>query len=99
MVKKADLAAIVRSAGGGTRYRERPEPVEARTEEEGAKIYRQPGRQSTRPITAHFPREVRDQLKILAIEQDKTLQDLIAESFNDLFAKYGKPEIAPRGKG
>jgi len=38
-------------------------------------------------------------LKILAIEQNKTLQDLIAESFNDLFAKYGKPEIAPKGKG
>ena len=47
MAKKADLAAIVRSAGGGTRYRERSEPVEARTKEEGTKIYRQPGRQST----------------------------------------------------
>lgn len=99
MVKKADLAAIVRSAGGGTRHRERPELIPDRSEGDEPKTYRQPGRQSTRPITAHFPREVRDQLKILAIEQNKTLQDLIAESFNDLFAKYGKPEIAPKGKG
>jgi hypothetical protein len=44
---------------------------------------------------AHFPKPVRDQLKILGIQQDKTMQDLIAEVFNDLFAKYGKPEIAP----
>jgi hypothetical protein len=39
---------------------------------------------------------VRDQLKILAIEQKQTLHGLMAEAYNDLFAKYGKPEIAPR---
>ena len=39
---------------------------------------------------------VRDRLKILAIEEGKTLQSLIGEAFNDLFAKYGKPEIAPK---
>ena len=99
MPKKADLAAIVRNAGGGTRHREKVESLPIRTEHDGPKIYQQPGRHSTKPITTHFPREVRDQLKILAIEQNKTLQDLIAEGFNDLFAKYGKPEIAPKGRG
>jgi hypothetical protein len=46
----------------------------------------------------HFPEAVRNQLKILAIELGKrrTVQDLLAEAINDLFAKYGKPEIAPR---
>jgi hypothetical protein len=38
---------------------------------------------------------VRDQLKILAVQKNKTLHSLVAEAFNDLFAKYGKPEIAP----
>ena len=38
---------------------------------------------------------VRDQLKILAVEQGLTMQTLVAEGFNMLFAKYGKPEIAP----
>jgi hypothetical protein len=47
-------------------------------------------------ITVHFPKNVRDQLKILAIQQDTTLHNLIAEAFNDLFAKYGLPEIAPK---
>ena len=38
---------------------------------------------------------MRNQVKALAAEQGMTLQQLIFESFNDLFAKYGKPEIAP----
>jgi hypothetical protein len=54
-----------------------------------------PSRQGTRPITGHFPKDVRDQLKILAIERDQTVQGLLAEALNDLFAKYGKAEIAP----
>lgn len=47
------------------------------------------------PITFHMPEEVREQLKHLAIERKKTVHNLGAEAFNDLFAKYGKPEIAP----
>jgi hypothetical protein len=53
------------------------------------------GRAGTAPITVHFPRQVRDQLKILAVQNGTTLHGLIAEAYNDLFAKYGKPEIAP----
>ncbi|MFI5109734.1 MAG: ribbon-helix-helix domain-containing protein [Terriglobales bacterium] len=56
------------------------------------------GRGGTSPITVHFPKQVRDQLKILAVQQNKTLHALVAEAFNDLFAKYGKPEIAPADK-
>lgn len=57
--------------------------------------YQAPSRSGTAPITGHFPRQVRDQLKILAIEQSSTLHNLMAEAYNDLFSKYGKPEIAP----
>ena len=57
-----------------------------------------PSREGTRPITGHFPKDVRDQLKILAIERDQTVQGLLAEALNDLFAKYGKAEIAPTPK-
>ena len=59
----------------------------------------QPGRAGTAPITVHFPIEVRDQLKILAIEQRRPMHRLIAEALNDLFAKYGKPQIAPADGG
>jgi hypothetical protein len=99
MTRKADLVDALRSAGGSMRRKDPPPPEQIRPEpapqEESARPYRQPSRERTRPITAHFPKQVRDQLKILGIQQDKTMQDLIAEAFNDLFAKYGKPEIAP----
>ena len=36
----------------------------------------------TKPITVHFPKEVCDQLKILAVKQGTTLQALVGESFN-----------------
>jgi antitoxin-like ribbon-helix-helix protein len=32
---------------------------------------------------------------MLAAEHETTIQTLLAEAMNDLFAKYGKPEIAP----
>jgi septal ring factor EnvC (AmiA/AmiB activator) len=54
-----------------------------------------PSRRGQVPVTAHFPPDVRKQLKMLAVERDDTVQNLLAEAINDLFAKYGKAEIAP----
>jgi hypothetical protein len=53
------------------------------------------GRAATSPITIHFPKNVRDQLKILVAQNHKTMHVLVAEALNDLFAKHGKPEIVP----
>jgi hypothetical protein len=33
---------------------------------------------------------------MIAAEEETTIQELMAEALNDLFAKRGKPEIAPR---
>jgi hypothetical protein len=35
------------------------------------------------------------QLRALAVDRKTTVQNLVAEALNDLFAKYGKPELAP----
>jgi hypothetical protein len=40
------------------------------------------------------PTTARTQLRILAAEQDQTMQDLLTEALNDLFVKYQKPAIA-----
>jgi hypothetical protein len=32
----------------------------------------------------------------LAVDRRSTVQALLAEALNDLFAKHGKPEIAPQ---
>lgn len=50
-------------------------------------------------IAAHFPEDVRAQLKMIAAEQRRDVQDLLAEGLNLIFSKYGKPEIAPLRRG
>jgi hypothetical protein len=55
-------------------------------------------------LTGYFPPAVKLQLLELSLQRKKdtmqrvTIQDLLAEALNDLFAKYGKPEIAPVSK-
>jgi len=46
-------------------------------------------------IAAHYPEDVAWQLRGLAVERKTTVQNLMAEALNDLFAKHGKPEVAP----
>jgi hypothetical protein len=106
---KPDLAAALADVSGSSRRRVAPlqgpipkvaPPISAgdaiSREGQGTGSYLPPSRVGTFPITGHFPRQVRDQLKILAIRRSSTLHELMAEAFNDLFAKYGEPEIAPR---
>lgn len=97
-MSKTDLhAALAKSAGSTRRKGADPETV-VETPEKADQPYKQPSRADTKPITGHFPKQVRDELKKLAIEQDTTLQNIMGEAFNDLFAKYGKPEIAPQDR-
>lgn len=57
---------------------------------------RQPSREGTAAITVHYPEPVRRQLKVLASEEGRTMDDMVAEALNLLFARYRKGEIAPR---
>ena len=54
-----------------------------------------PSREGKSNVTGYFPPAVKKQLRILAADRDTTIQDLLAEALNDLFAKHGRPEIAP----
>ncbi len=89
MKKKADLSGLLTES-----TRKRPIAVE-RAEPQKGKIEVQKGRVGTVPITVHHPKEVRDQLKILAIKTDTEVYDLAAQAFNMLFATHGMPEVAP----
>ena len=53
-------------------------------------------RRVTKPITVHFPEEVRRQLKSMAAEEGRSMEDMVAEALNLLFARHRKPELAPR---
>ena len=86
-------------AGGGHRSRTAKTEPAARTKAAPKKAPGQANRMATKAITVHYQSDVRDQLKILAVEQGLTMQTLVPEGFNMLFTKYGKPEIAPRALG
>src|ERR1017187_2006716 len=68
-----------------------------------------PSREGMENLTGYFPPAGKNQLLELSIERRRatghkvTIQDLLGEALNDLFAKYGKPEIVPpsgkTGKG
>jgi hypothetical protein len=45
-------------------------------------------------IAGHFAPQVQKGLKQLALDEDSSVQALLAEAINMLFAKYRRPEIA-----
>lgn len=52
------------------------------------------GRHGRQFIAAHVPPEAAKQFKLMAVQQDKTTQDVLIEAINDIFAKYGLSRIA-----
>jgi hypothetical protein len=91
MTKTGALASALRSSGASVAADEIISIAPATAEQKA----KQQSRLGTVPITVHFPKAVRHQLKILAAEQDKHIETMVAEALNLLFAKYRKGEIAP----
>ena len=94
MSKRPNLAAVA-AAAGSTRRSARGAPVEVKPVLAAASLIAAKTRVGTRQIAAHFPEDVAWQLRGLAVERKTTVQNLLAEALNDLFAKHGKPELAP----
>ena len=93
-MSKADLSVALTNAGGGRRRAPQPQPLNEKAAPKPPAAV-QPSKRGTKPITVHFPKEVRSQLKMLAVQQDTTMQQMVGEAFNMLFVKYGVPEVAP----
>ena len=53
-----------------------------------------PSRQGKKVVSGHFDPLAARQLKLLAAEQDRSIQSLLEEALNDLFRKYNKSSIA-----
>ena len=53
-----------------------------------------PSRQGKKAIAAYFDPAVRKQLAMLAVQEERTQADLLAEAINLLFEKYGQSPIA-----
>jgi hypothetical protein len=97
--KAADLRLAMRSTANPAARVLQVERPEKAAELATAGPHFRPGRAGKSNVTGYFPPAVKRQLRILAAEQGTTIQDLLGEALNDLFAKHGKPEIAPLRAG
>ena len=81
---KASLKQLVRD--------QEPHPQPEQPAETGKRPYRTAAtRTDTRQVSAHFNPDVARTVKLIAVEQDKDVQEVLAEALNMLFARYGKP--------
>lgn len=96
--KAADLRQAMRSSAKAAPKQTAAATIEKKASEQETypdNPHYRPGRADKSNVTGYFPPEVKKQLRLMSAEQDKTIQKLLAEALNDLFAKYGRPEIAP----
>lgn len=77
-----------------------PEPPAPATPAPSMPLPAEPGarvaatRLGSRQVSGHFKPEVAQALRMLAAEQDREQQELLAEALNMLFERYGKPTRA-----
>ena len=90
--KKPSLTAALHEASG--RKTTPQEPARQETEIADTSKATRPGRQQTKLIGGHFDPIVSRQLKQLALDENSSVQALLAEALNDLFIKYGKKPLA-----
>ena len=93
MKKPSALESALRNSGASLPMPPLPVPAPAQSRQ----LNPQPAsRQTTKAITVHFPEEVRRQLKTMAAEEGRSMEDMVAEALNLLFARHRRPELAPR---
>ena len=79
------------------------DPVTVQPRSQAVETPRLSNRQASRigkaSVTGYFAPTVRRQLRKLAADSDTTIQALLGEALNDLFAKHGLPEIVESEQG
>jgi len=93
MAKRPNLAAAMQAASGKPEPEPEPNPVD-HVEALKVALPVPASRIGKKAITGHFDPVVGKQLKQIALDEDKTMQALLAEAMNDLFIKYGKNPLA-----
>jgi hypothetical protein len=56
-------------------------------------------RSDTRQVSGHFKPEVSQTLRLIAVEQDRDVQEILAEALNMVFGRYGKATRAKVASG
>jgi hypothetical protein len=56
--------------------------------------YMQPSRMGKKPLVGYFDKEAHKAIKQLALDKDRTVEDLMREAFYDLLMKVSRPTPA-----
>ena len=102
MAKKMNLAAaLAANKGDEIQPVTTPKPEAVTTAAPAAKVARAPSRAGQSNVSGWFDMPVKHTLEELRLARQKqlgrrvTIQEIMGEAFNDIFKKYGFPEVAP----
>jgi hypothetical protein len=89
--KRGDMRAVLEQQARGRQ----PEAATSAQESDTIKAQKQPSRAGKVNITGYFLPDVKASFRMIqTTHPEKTIQDLLAEAINDLFAKYNVPQTA-----
>ena len=95
MPAKRELQETLNGFGQETETQKTPElPQQPGEVESKEKSKVPPSRQGKRHISGYFDPAVLRQVKIICAEEDKTVNEVLAEALNAYFVNLGKPPIA-----
>ena len=94
MPAKTELKELLNGYGQETEVKEPQILPEAPVESEKTENKVPPSRRGKRHISGYFDSEVYRQVKIICAEDEKTLQEVLADALNAHFVNKGKAPIA-----
>jgi hypothetical protein len=90
---KGNLADLQKALDRGSKPP--PAPQTERTETTArAGSYKAPSRENKTPITAYLSPDYKTSLRLIQARENRSIQALIGEALNDLFAKYKVPTVS-----
>jgi hypothetical protein len=89
--KRANMQTVLERQAKG----QAPTPVISGPPSKTTASQKQPSRVGKVNVTGYFAPAVKSSFRMIQTEHpEKTIQDLLAEALNDLFAKYNVPQTA-----
>ena len=70
-----------------------PAPPSVPTPQPEAQTHRPPSRRGLKALTVWVDPAVHQQLRMLALEQQRPAEDMLREALADLFQKHGRPRL------
>lgn len=93
MQKKTSLASALRQASDSPKDSGVAEKAAVQPAEK-TRTATPSNRLGKKSITGWFEADVLKQLKMIGLDKDMSIQQMVGEALNDFFAKNGKPQIA-----